>query len=189
MVGLAQQERRKRTFMKIIVNRSEVELIQDDITESEAEAIVNAANSLLVMGAGVAGAISAKGGPSIQSECNEIDGCSVGSAVVTGGGRLKAKYVIHAVGPQWGEGEENTKLKNATISSLRCAEELQLISIAFPAISTGIFGFPMDRAANIMLRTICGYLKGTTRIRRVILALFDDNGFNTFKKFLISMDP
>ena len=174
--------------MKIAVNRSEIELIQGDITESDSDAIVNAANSLLVMGAGVAGAIRAKGGSSIQEECNKIGGCQVGDASVTGGGNLKAKYVIHAVGPQWGEGGEDKKLKNATINSLKRAEELKLTSIAFPALSTGIFGFPMDRAASITLRAICDYLKGATCIKRVILVLFDSNGFGLFKKFLKSIN-
>ena len=174
--------------MKIAVNRSEIELIQGDITESDSDAIVNAANSLLVMGAGVAGAIRAKGGSSIQEECNKIGGCPVGDASVTGGGNLKAKYVIHAVGPQWGEGGEDEKLKNATINSLKRAEELKLNSITFPALSTGIFGFPMDRAASITLRAICDYLKGATCIKRVILVLFDSNGFGLFKKFLKSIN-
>ena len=174
--------------MKIAVNRSEIKLIQGDITESDSDAIVNAANSLLVMGAGVAGAIRAKGGSSIQEECNKIGGCPVGDASVTGGGNLKAKYVIHAVGPQWGEGGEDKKLKNATINSLKRAEELKLTSIAFPALSTGIFGFPMDRAASITLRAICDYLKGATCIKRVILVLFDSNGFGLFKKFLKSIN-
>ena len=174
--------------MKIAVNRSEIELIQGDITESDSDAIVNAANSLLVMGAGVAGAIRAKGGSSIQEECNKIGGCPVGDASVTGGGNLKAKYVIHAVGPQWGEGGEDKKLKNATINSLKRAEELKLTSIAFPALSTGIFGFPMDRAASITLRAICDYLKGATCIKRVILVLFDSNGFCLFKNFLKSIN-
>ena len=173
--------------MKIAVNRSEIELIQGDITESDSDAIVNAANSLLVMGAGVAGAIRAKGGSSIQEECNKIGGCPVGDASVTGGGNLKAKYVIHAVGPQWGEGGEDEKLKNATINSLKRAEELKLNSITFPALSTGIFGFPMDRATRIMLKAICSYLEGATCIKHVVLALFDNNGFNIFKKFLTSL--
>ena len=174
--------------MKIIVNRSEIGIIQGDIAESGADATVNAANSRLVMGTGVAGAISVKGGPSIQEESNKIGGCSVGDAVVTGGGRLKAKHVIHAVGPQWGEGGDDNKLKNATVNSLQRAEELKLISITFPALSTGIFGFPMDRAASIMLRTICDYLKGITCIKHVVLVLFDSNGFDQFKKFLKSID-
>ena len=175
-------------LVNIVVNQSEIELIQGDITESATDAIVNPANSLLIMGAGVAGAIRAKGGSSIQEECNKIGGCPVGDASVTSGGNLKAKYVIHAVGPQWGEGGEDKKLKNATINSLKRAEELKLTSIAFPALSTGIFGFPMDRAASITLRAICDYLKGATCIKRVILVLFDSNGFGLFKKFLKSIN-
>jgi O-acetyl-ADP-ribose deacetylase (regulator of RNase III) len=174
--------------VKVTVNQSEIELIQGDITESDTDAIVNAANSFLMMGAGVAGAISAKGGPCIQEECNKIEGCSVGDAVVTSGGNLKAKYVIHAVGPQWGEGKEDVKLRNATINSLKRAEELQLTSIAFPALSTGIFGFPMDRAARIMLRVFCDYLNRSTRIQRIVLTLFDTNGFDIFRKILESTD-
>ena len=121
-------------------------------------------------------------------ECNKIGGCSVGNVTVTGGGDLKAKYVIHAVGPQWDEGEEDNKLKNATINSLKRAKELQLTAIAFPALSTGVLGFPMDRAASIRLRTICGYLKGATCIKYVVLVLFNKKGFNIFKKLLMSTD-
>ena len=174
--------------MKVTVNQSEIELIQGDITESDTDAIVNAANSFLMMGAGVAGAISAKGGPGIQEECNKIGGCSVGDAAVTSGGSLKAKYVIHAVGPQWGEGKEDVKLRNATINSFKRAEELQLASIALPALSTGIFDFPIDRAARIILRAICDYLNKPTRIQRVVLILFDSGGFDIFRKTLESTD-
>ncbi|MEE8268629.1 MAG: macro domain-containing protein, partial [Nitrospinaceae bacterium] len=98
--------------MKLQVNQSEIELVQGDITESDTDAIVNAANSQLTLGAGVAGAIRSKGGPSIQEECNAIGHCPVGGAVITGGGNLKARHVIHTVGPRQGEGDEETKLKN-----------------------------------------------------------------------------
>ncbi len=174
--------------MKVTINKSEISLIQGDITESDTDAIVNAANSSLVMGAGVAGAIRAKGGPSIQEECNKAGGCSVGDAVATSGGNLKAKYVIHAVGPRWGEGEEDAKLRSATMASLKRAEELQLDSIALPALSTGIFGFPIDRAARIMLRAICDYLNQPTCIQHVVLTLFDSNSLNVFKETLASID-
>ena len=174
--------------MKVVVNRSQIELIQGDITKSETDAIVNAANSRLELGAGVAGAIRVKGGPTIQEECNKIGGCPVGGAVATGGGNLKAKHVIHAVGPQWGEGDEDNKLKNATINSLKRADELKLSSISFPAISTGIYGFPIDRAARVMLGAIRDYLAGSTGIQRVVLALFDDKGFDVFKRALASLD-
>ena len=121
------------------INDTIIELIRGDITECETDAIVNAANDRLILGGGVAGAIRKKGGPAIQEECNKIGGTFVGGAVITTGGNLKAKYVIHAVGPQMGEGDEDNKLKNATVNSLKVADENGLKSIAFPAISTGIF--------------------------------------------------
>ncbi len=163
--------------MKLQVNHSEIELIQGDITESDTDAIVNAANSHLVLGAGVAGAIRNKGGPSIQEECNAIGHCPVGGAIITGGGNLKARHVIHAVGPRQGEGDEEANLKNATLNSLKVADQNNLKSIAFPAISTGIFGFPLDACARIMLITVKEYLSDTTKIERVVFALFDDKSF------------
>ena len=167
--------------MKLQVNNSKIELVQGDITENDTDAIVNAANSQLVLGAGVAGAIRSKGGPSIQEECNAIGHCPVGGAVITGGGKLKARHVIHAVGPRQGEGDEEAKLKNATLSSLKVAEENNLKSIAFPAISTGIYGFPLDACARIMLTTVKEYLTGPTKIERVVFALFDDKSFKVFE--------
>ena len=166
--------------MKLQVNHSEIELVQGDITESDTDAIVNAANSQLILGAGVAGAIRAKGGPSIQEECNAIGHCPVGGAVITGGGNLKARHVIHAVGPRQGEGDEETKLKNATLNSLKVADQNNLKSITFPAISTGIFGFPLDACARIMLTTTQEYLTGNTNIERVVFALFDDKSLKAF---------
>ena len=167
--------------MKLQVNQSKIELIQGDITESDTDAIVNAANSQLILGAGVAGAIRTKGGPSIQEECNTIGHCPVGRAAITGGGNLKARYVIHAVGPRQGEGDEEEKLKNATLNSLRVADQNDLKSITFPAISTGIFGFPLDACARIMLTTVKEYLSGPTKIERVIFALFDDKSLKAFE--------
>ena len=167
--------------MKLRVNNSEIELVQGDITESDTDAIVNAANSQLVLGAGVAGAIRTKGGPAIQEECNAIGHCPVGGSVITSGGNLKARHVIHAVGPRQGEGDEEEKLKNATLSSLKVAEENNLKSITFPAISTGVYGFPLDACARIMLTTVREYLSGTTKIERVVFALFDDQSFKAFK--------
>ncbi len=167
--------------MKLRVNNSEIELVQGDITESDTDAIVNAANSQLVLGAGVAGAIRTKGGPAIQEECNAIGHCPVGGAVITSGGNLKARHVIHAVGPRQGEGNEEEKLKNATLSSLKVAEENNLKSITFPAISTGVYGFPLDPCARIMLTTVKEYLSGPTKIERVVFALFDDQSFKAFK--------
>ena len=166
------------------VGRSIVELVKGDITELEVDAIVNAANSRLKMGGGVAGAILRKGGWSIQEECDKIGYCPVGGAVITGAGKLKAKYVIHAVGPRMGEGDEDRKLRNATLNSLKLAEKHGIKSIAFPAISTGIFGFPKDRCAKIMLRTAVDYLKAGSGIERVIFCLYDDETYQIFAEEL-----
>jgi len=166
------------------VGRSIVELVKGDITELEVDAIVNAANSRLKMGGGVAGAILRKGGWSIQEECDKIGYCPVGGAVITGAGKLKAKYVIHAVGPRMGEGDEDRKLRNATLNSLKLAEKHGIKSIAFPAISTGIFGFPKDRCAKIMLRTAVDYLKAGSSIERVIFCLYDDETYQIFAEEL-----
>jgi len=166
--------------MKAKVGSSVIELVDGDITEMETDAIVNAANTQLILGGGVAGAIRAKGGPTIQKECNKIGGTFVGGAVLTGAGDLKAKYVIHAVGPRMGEGNEDEKLKNATLNSLKLADERGLKSISFPAISSGIFGFPIRSCAEIMLRTTIEYLKGKTAIERVVFCLFGHSDYRTF---------
>ena len=164
-----------------------IELVKGDITELDTDAIVNAANSALKMGGGVAGAILRKGGYSIQEECDRIGYCPVGDAVITGAGNLKAKHVIHAVGPRMGEGDEDNKLKNATLNSLKLADKHKLTSIAFPAISTGIFGYPKDRCAEIMLKTTIEYLKqnqGGTSLRKVVFCLYDDETYSIFKETL-----
>ena len=173
--------------MMLRVGRSIIELVKGDITELEVDAIVNAANSRLKMGGGVAGAILRKGGWSIQEECDKIGYCPVGGAVITGAGRLKARYVIHAVGPRMGEGDEDRKLRDATLNSLKLAEKHGVRSIAFPAISTGIFGFPKDRCAKIMLRTAADYLKAGSGIERVIFCLYDDKTYQIFAEELNRM--
>src|SRR5437868_887631 len=127
--------------MEVMINGRTLALVEGDITEQDTDAIVNAANQHLQLGAGVAGAIRSKGGPSIQRECDEIGHCPVGGAVITGGGNLKARHVIHAVGPHGGDADADEMLASATKSSLQVAEQNQLRSIAFPAISTGVFGF------------------------------------------------
>lgn len=175
--------------MKTCVLKADVEIIEGDITEMDTEAIVNAANAQLVLGAGVAGAIRTKGGPSIQEECDRIGGTFVGGAVVTGAGRLKARYVIHAVGPRMGEGNEDQKLKNATLNSLRRADEQAMKSIAFPAISTGIFGFPMERAAGIMLGAVKEYLEGETGLARIVFCLFGQEAYSVFARTFQKLFP
>ena len=160
----------------------EIELVKGDITELDVDAIVNAANSRLKHGGGVALAIVRKGGKIIQEESDKIGYCEVGNAVITTAGRLKARYVIHAVGPRYGEGNEDIKLRNATLNSLRLADEYNLSSIAFPAISTGIFGFPKDRCARIMLDAAMNYKSNS--IKKIIFCLYDDETYNIFKEEL-----
>lgn len=168
--------------MEYKIGKTTIKLYQGDITELDAEAIVNAANASLILGGGVAGAIRRKGGPSIQEECNKIGGTTVGEAVVTGAGNLKAKYVIHAVGPRYGEGNEDEKLKNATLNALKRAQEKKMRSIALPAISTGIFGFPLDRAAKIIVKTVKDFLALPSSLELIIFALFNKQAYGTFVK-------
>jgi O-acetyl-ADP-ribose deacetylase (regulator of RNase III) len=170
--------------MKADIGNSVLELIDGDITEMDTDAIVNAANSMLVLGGGVAGAIRSKGGLEIQMECLKIGRTPVGQAAITSGGRLKAKYVIHAVGPRMGEGDEDEKLRNATFNSLKLADKNNVKSISFPAISAGIFGFPIERCAKIMLRTVIDYLKGTTGLERIVFCLFGDESYKIFARYL-----
>lgn len=170
--------------MKTNVGKGVLELIDGDITEMDTDAIVNAANAQLVLGGGVAGAIRRKGGPEIQAECNKIGGTFVGGAVITTAGKLKTKYVIHAVGPRMGEGSEDRKLKNATLNSLKVADQNNLKSISFPAISAGIFGFPIERCAKIMLETTMSYLEGQTGLERIVFCLFGRDSYEVFEKRL-----
>lgn len=166
-----------------------LELVEGDITELDTDAIVNAANARLVLGGGVAGAIRGRGGPRIQAECDRIGGTFVGGAVLTTGGDLKARHVIHAVGPQMGEGDEDRKLRDATLNSLKLADEHGLKSIAFPAISTGIFGFPVGRCAEIMLGTALAYLRGPTSLERVVFCLFGQDHYDIFARQLEKETP
>jgi len=166
--------------MDVQIGDRTLELVEGDITEMETDAIVNAANDRLILGGGVAGAIRRKGGPTIQAECDRIGGTFVGGAVLTTGGNLKARYVIHAVGPRMGEGDEDRKLRDATVNSLKLADEHRLKSVAFCAISTGIFGFPIQRCAEIMLGEVVGYLRGKTGLERVVFCLFGHDSYQVF---------
>ena len=146
--------------------RSKVTLRQGDLTEARVDAIVNAANNDLMLGGGVAGAIRIKGGPSIQEECNRIGPIRIGEAAITGGGKLAARHVIHAASMRLGGSTSEQGLRESTRNSLLRAKEKGLESIAFPAIGTGIAGFPMDRCAEEMLEEIRDHLKGATSIKR-----------------------
>jgi O-acetyl-ADP-ribose deacetylase (regulator of RNase III) len=168
--------------MKWIISQRRLILVQGDITEMDTDAIVNAANKDLILGAGVAGAIRTKGGATIQEECKHLGGASVGGAAITTGGDLKARYVIHAVGPRMGEGDEDRKLADATRNSLKLANEKGLTSITFPAISTGIFGFPKDRCARIMLTTVAETLKQEdTSLKEVVFCLWGEETLQVFR--------
>jgi O-acetyl-ADP-ribose deacetylase (regulator of RNase III) len=172
--------------MEVLINNRTLRLVEGDITELKTDAIVNAANRHLQLGSGVAGAIRRKGGPSIQRECDKIGSCPVGGAAITGGGNLPAKHVIHAVGPYGDDPAANSLLESATLSSLRVADENKLNSIAFPAISTGVFGFPIDSAAEIMLSTIIDYLdKEETNLELVVCCLYGQEAFDIFASELL----
>ena len=163
------------------ISNTTIELVQGDITELNTDAIVNPANSKLQHGGGVAWAIVNKGGYPIQRESDKLKFCPVGNAVITTAGKLKAKYVIHAVGPKMGEGDEDAKLKSATLSALKLADKHRLKSISFPAISTGIYKFPVDRCADIMLNTTIEYCKGQTGLQKILFCLYDDKTLKIFR--------
>ena len=161
-----------------------LKLIEGNIALVDAEAVVNAANKSLILGGGVAGAIRSFGGPSIQEECNSIGPIEVGEAVITGAGKLKAKYVIHAAGPVYGEGNEDEKLRKATRNSLEIAEKKKLKNIAFPAISAGIFRFPIKRCSEIMIKTCLDFLKKHEYPKEIIFCLYGDKSFSVFEETL-----
>ena len=161
---------------------SKVELIQGDLTEMAVDAIVNAANNDLQLGGGVAGAIRRKGGESIQRECNEIGAVPLGGAAITGAGNLKAKHVIHAASMKLGGMTTARNLRNSTAHSLRIAAEKNLKTIAFPAVGTGIAGFPMRECAEIMLDEVVKHLKGPTTLEKVSFVLFDRPSLREFQE-------
>ena len=169
------------------IGNATLELQRGDITTLAVDAIVNAANVHLQHGGGVALAIVRKGGQIIQEESDRIIDqlgrpLDTGEAVITTGGNLPAKFVIHTAGPIWGDGDEDAKLRRACISSLALANEKKLKSVAFPAISTGIYRFPLDRAARVLLRAVADYLTGKTGLQRVIFCLFDEKTCEEFAK-------
>lgn len=170
---------------EIKIKNTVIRIIKGDLTESDVDAIVNAANSYLQHGGGVAGAIVRKGGNIIQEESNRIGFCPVGSAVITSGGKLKARYVIHTVGPRWGEGDEEKKLRMAVQSTLILANEKRFESISLPAISAGIFGFPKDRCAKIITEEIVKFIQSKeTSIKEINLFLIDEEIIGHFKREL-----
>lgn len=162
--------------------KNRLEIVLGDITEIEADAIVNAANTDLKLGSGVAGAIRDKGGPTIQIECNKHSPLSLGEVAITGAGNLTAEYVIHAAGMHLGGSVNEISLKNSTWNSLVEATEYALQTIAFPAIGTGVGNFPTQQCANIMISTVVEFLDTQqTSIKKIYFVLFDDHAYNIFK--------
>ncbi len=162
--------------------RDRIVIQQGDITEMAVDAIVNAANNDLLLGAGVAGAIARKGGESIQKECKAIGSIPVGFAAITGAGKLKATHVIHAASMGLGGIRTTAKtLQTSTAHSLRLAAERNLKTIAFPAVGTGVSGFPMQQCAEIMLREAATHLKGETPVKTVYFVLFDEGSRRVFE--------
>jgi len=176
--------------MDLELQENRISIIKGDITRCEVDAIVNAANNSLLGGGGVDGAIHKAGGKQILEDCMIIrsiqGGCETGEAVITIGGLLKAKYVIHTVGPVWNGGncDEDKLLSNCYINSLRLAEENNIKTIAFPNISTGVYRFPKERAAEIAVRTVKKFLIENLSIEKVIFACFDEENYKLYSKII-----
>jgi O-acetyl-ADP-ribose deacetylase (regulator of RNase III) len=172
--------------MKTAIHQSTLEVTQGDITQQDTMAIGNAANSALAGGGGVDGAIHRAGGPAIMAELRaRYKGCPTGSAVITSGGNLKTKYVIHAVGPRYsGSAKDAELLSGAYQKSLELCTQNKISSIAFPSISTGIYGYPVEEASRIALKTVTGYLKDHPEIQLVRFVLFDLRTYQVYEEVL-----
>jgi len=172
--------------MEYLVGKAKLVLIKGDITLQDTDAIVNAANSSLLGGGGVDGAIHRAGGPQILEECKAIRRAQgelpTGEAVITTGGRLKARFVIHTVGPVWhgGKSNEDNLLRNAYRSSLQIAVEKGLSTIAFPSISTGIYGFPIERASRIAFSTVTDFVRDHPQLKEVEFIVFSQHDFDVY---------
>jgi len=174
------------------VAKTRIVLVQGDITEIDTDAIVNAANSSLMGGGGVDGAIHSRGGPKILEECKRIratewpNGLPTGKATITSGGKLKAKYVIHTVGPVWREGKsgEAELLDEAYVNCLKLAISKGIKTIAFPSISTGAYGFPITEAGQIALKSVKQFLQKENTLEKVVLVLFTQHDFEVYKEVL-----
>ena len=161
-----------------------IELLQGDITQMEVDAIVNAANKSLLGGGGVDGAIHRAAGPELLEECKTLNGCNTGQAKITGGYKLPAKYVIHTVGPVWNGGKyrEDSLLKNCYYNSLKLASRHGLQTIAFPNISTGVYHFPKEMAADIAISTVSDFLNEDPSISKVFFVCFDQDNYQIYEK-------
>jgi len=172
--------------MEIVVGKSVLALKRGDITKEAVDAIVNAANNSLLGGGGVDGAIHRAGGPAILEECRKLGGCETGDAKITTGGKLPAKHVIHTVGPVWhgGNRNEDKLLASAYRRSMEVAGQNKIRTIAFPSISTGAYGFPIDRASRIAIRTVADYLKDHPEIERATFVLFSEHDLGVYEAAL-----
>jgi O-acetyl-ADP-ribose deacetylase (regulator of RNase III) len=174
---------------ELTVGQSRIEVVRGDITEQATDAIVNAANSSLLGGGGVDGAIHRAGGPAILAECKKLGGCATGDAKITTGGRLKAKYVVHTVGPVYRDGRnrEAKMLASAYRRSLEIAAANGVTTIAFPSISTGAYAFPVAQAARIATETVAGFLRTSAQIKLARFVLFSDADVATYEQALAEM--
>ncbi len=172
--------------MEVNVQKSTLEVVQGDITQQDTEAIGNAANSALAGGGGVDGAIHRAGGPALMAELRaKYKGCPTGSAVITSAGNLKAKYVIHAVGPRYsGSPKDPELLSSAYRKSLELCSQNKISSVAFPSISTGIYGYPVEEASRIALKAVRHYLKDHPEMKLVRFVLFDSNTYRVYEEAL-----
>ena len=172
--------------MQVTINKSRLELVEGDITEQDTEAIVNAANPSLLGGGGVDGAIHRAAGPELLEECRTLGGCQTGDAKITKGYRLKAKHVIHTVGPvYYRDGQRAPELlASAYCRSLEVASESNVRSVSFPSISTGAYGYPMDEAAPLALQTAINYLESHTDIEVVRFVLFGRRAYQVYERAL-----
>lgn len=168
-----------------------IEALRGDIAAFPADAIVNAANEFLQLGAGVAGAIRRAGGPSIQRECDRIGRCPTGGAVSTAAGDLPARWVIHAVGPVWsgGASREDELLDSAVTAALARAEALGAASVALPALSTGVYGFPLERAARISVAAARRFAETARTVQRIVFVLFDQMALDVFEREILQRPP
>jgi len=164
-----------------------IEAAKGDITTIKVDAIVNAANSSLLGGGGVDGAIHRAAGPDLLKECRTLNDCKTGEAKITKGYNLSAKFVIHTVGPVWhgGNNNEDELLANCYKNSLKLAEENNIKTIAFPSISTGVYSFPFERACKIAIKTVKEFLENNSTIEKVIFVCFSEGDFEVYKRFLI----
>jgi O-acetyl-ADP-ribose deacetylase (regulator of RNase III) len=177
-------------WVKVHIHESMLELVEGDITQQETEAIVNAANSSLLGGGGVDGAIHRAAGPELLAECRTLGGCPVGEARLTRGYRLKAKFVIHGVGPIYSGSPGDAKLlANVHQHALQLASEHDIASVAFPAISTGAYGYPMEEAAPIALATVSNYLRQHPEITLVRFVLFGQRAYGAYEAALKTLIP